>query len=213
MASQEKPSHFRAVQGETVRKGLQIKTLAAIAVLAMGIPFVGCKSAPELSNTQALALIQAKYDQTAPGSTTIVVDDLGMRQGATGKLWDRTKIYPNKFWADFKLTPDGQKTVKLTGGGDVIEWRPASAEDTNYSITMTVTPTGHLKAHNLENLQDEMIDGVATAKGADFSEVVDLSGLPEAIQQIGRNPLNRLSARRHADFALENGKWELHAIK
>jgi hypothetical protein len=58
-----------------------------------------------------------------------------------------------------------------------------------------------------------MIDGIGTAKGADYSEVVDLSGMPEPIQQIGRNPGNRLSARRHADFSLENGTWTLHAIK
>lgn len=196
-----------------MRKTLQRRSLAGIAVLCAGITLAGCKSAPELTDTQALSLVQAKYDQTPPAAVTLVVDDLGMREGAEAKLWDRTKVYPNKFWADFKLTEDGKKSVKLTSGGDVIEWRPASAQDTNYSITMTVMPTEHLKAVNLENLQDEMIDGVATAKGADYSEVVELTGLPDAIQQIGRNPVNRLSARRHADFALENDKWELHGIK
>ena len=190
-----------------------MKVLGAIAFLVVGMVVGGCKSAPELTESQALGLIQAKYDQTPPVPVTIVVDDLGMRVGATGKLWDRTKIYPNKFWADFKLTPDGQKTVKLSNGGDVIEWRPASAQDTNYSITMTITPAGHLQAHNIQNLQDEMIDGAGTAKGADYNEVVDLSGMPDAIQQIGRNPTNRLSARRHADFSLENGAWTLRGTR
>jgi hypothetical protein len=199
--------------GGTVRKRLRMKSLGLTAILAAGMVLTGCKSAPELSDTQALSLIQAKYDQTPPAAVTLVVDDLGMRQGATGKLWDRTKIYPNKFWADFKLTDQGKGTVKLANGGDTIEWRPASAQDTNYSITVSIVPTSHLKAHNLENLQDEMIDGVATAKGADYSEVVDLTGMPDVIQQIGRDPANRLSARRHADFALENGAWVLHGIK
>ena len=47
-----------------------------------------------------------------------------MRMGVTDKYWDRTKIYPNKFWADFNLTPDGKKALKLQNGGDVIQWRP-----------------------------------------------------------------------------------------
>jgi hypothetical protein len=190
-----------------------MKALGASALLIAGMVLAGCKSAPELTDTQALSLIQAKYNQTPAGAVTLVVDDLGMRQGATAKLWDRTKIYPNKFWADFKLTDEGKKAVKLANGGDVVEWRPASAQDTNYSITMSILPVSHLQALNLQNLQDEMIDGVATAKGAEYSEVVDLTGLPDAIQQISRNPGNRLSARKHADFALENGAWTLHAIK
>ena len=213
MAGQPKKPAISMEQGDAVRKMLQWKLLAGLTLAGAGMIVAGCKSAPELSETQGLALIQAKYDQAAPAAVTLAVDDLGMRQGATAKLWDRTKVYPNKFWADFKLTDDGKKTVKLTNGGDVIEWRPASAQDTNYSITITVVPAGHLQAHNLQDLQDEMIDGVATAKGADYSEVVDLSGLPDAIQQIGRDPMNRLVARRHADFALEDGKWVLHAIK
>jgi hypothetical protein len=190
-----------------------MKALAAIALLSAGIAIVGCKSAPELTGSQAQALIQAKYDQTPPAAVTLAVDDLGMREGATGKLWDRIKVYPNKFWADFKLTDDGKKAVKLDNGGDVIEWRPASAQDTNYSITVTVVPASHLQVHSVGDLQDEMIDGVATAKGADYNEVVDLSGLPDPLQQIGRSPTNRLVAKRHADFALENGKWDLHSIK
>ncbi len=192
---------------------MKMRVSGVVALLIVGMVLTGCKPAPELSETQALSLIQDKYDQMAPAAVTLVVDDLGMRQAATGKLWDRTKIYPNKFWADFKLTDEGKKVVKLINGGDVIEWRPASAQDTNYSITMSILPVGHLQAHNLGNLQDEMIDGVGTAKGADYSEVVDLSGMPEPIQQIGRSPGNRLSARRHADFSLENGTCTLHAIK
>jgi hypothetical protein len=187
--------------------------LGVTALLVAGMILTGCKSAPELTDTEALALIQAKYDQTPPVSATLVVDDLGMREGATGKLWDRTKIYPNKIWADFKLTPDGQKAVKLPNGGDVIEWRPSSADDKDYSVTMTTAAVNHLKAHGLQNLQDEMIDGAGTAKGADFNEVTDVSGLPDPLQQIARNHGDSLVTRRHADFTLENGAWVLRAIK
>ncbi len=190
-----------------------MKTLGAIALLSAGVLFTGCKSAPELTDTQALALIQAKYDATQPVGATIVIDDLGMRQGATAKLWDRTKIYPNKFWADFKLTDAGKKAVKLANGGDVIEWRPSSSNDINYSITMTTVAANHLKAREIENLQDGMVDGVGTAKGADFNEGVDLTGVPDVLQQIAHNPGNQLSVRRHADFALENGAWTLHGIR
>ena len=66
--------------------------------------------------------------------------------GATSKLWDRTKVYPNRLWADFKLTPEGKKAVVLPGGGDIIEWRPASLEDKKYSIVVTTIAANHLKA-------------------------------------------------------------------
>jgi hypothetical protein len=190
-----------------------MKVLGAVALLVAGTALTGCKSAPELTESQALSLIQAKYDQSPPVSITLLVDDLGMRQGATGKLWDRTKVYPNKIWADFKLTPDGKKAVTLPSGGDVIEWRPSDANDKDYTIRITTAAGGKLKAYGLQGLSDEMIEGAGTVKGGDFNEVVDTSGLPEALQQIARNPGNRLVTRRHADFSLENGSWTLHGIK
>ena len=41
----------------------------ALSALFLGCSalLVGCKSAPELTSTQALALVQAKYDQTRTG--------------------------------------------------------------------------------------------------------------------------------------------------
>ncbi len=42
----------------------------------------------------------------------ITVDDQGMMQGATAKYWERTKVYPNKYWADFTADPGRQE------GGD-----------------------------------------------------------------------------------------------
>jgi hypothetical protein len=56
-----------------------------------------------------------------------------------------------------------------------------------------------------------MVAGVDTAKGASYVEGVDLTGVPDVLQQIAHEPGNRLSAKRHADFALVNGAWTLHS--
>ena len=75
---------------------LNWKTLEVVTVVGTKLVIAGCKSAPELSKDQALKMVQDKYDQTAPVGTNILVNDAAMRQGATAKLWDRTKVYPNK---------------------------------------------------------------------------------------------------------------------
>lgn len=202
----------RAVYGGKVKNMLQMKVLGLAALLGAGMALAGCKSAPELTKEQALALVQAKYDQTAPVGTPVVVDDLGMRQGATAKLWDRTKVYPNKYWADFKLTDTGKKAVKLANGGDTIEWRPESLTDTKFAITVTTVAANHLKAKDMSDPQDATVVGVDTAKSVDFNEAQDLTGVPDAVAQIAHNPGNKLSIKRHAEFALVNGAWTLHGI-
>lgn len=196
-----------------MRNMLTWKALGGVALLGAGMVVAGCKSAPDLTQAQAQSLIQAKYDQTAPVGATIVVNDLGMRQGATDKYWDRTKIYPNKIWADFKLTDEGKKLIKLSDGGDTIQWRPESASDTNYSITITTVAANHLRARDVSAPQDEMVPGVDTAKGAGYTEGVDLTGVPGPLSDIAHNPGNQLSTKRHADFALVNGAWTLHGIQ
>jgi hypothetical protein len=187
-----------------------LQTLGTLALLAAGI---GCKSAPELTATQAQALIQASYDQTAPVGANIVVNDLGMRQGATAKYWERTKVYPNKYWADFTLTDDGKKALKLPDGSEVIQWRPDSPSDSKFSVTVVTVAANHLKAHDVSNIQDESLAGVDGAKGATYTEGVNLDGVPQALQDIAHNPGNRLSRKRHADFSLEGGNWKLHGIE
>ncbi|MGA3049997.1 MAG: hypothetical protein ABSD67_25570 [Terracidiphilus sp.] len=189
-----------------------LKALGTLAFLAAGMLLTGCKSVPELTAADAQALIQASYDQTAPVGASITVNDLGMRQGITAKYWTRTKVYPNRYWADFTLTDDGKKVVKLSSGGDVIEWRPESATDTNYSIVVVTATANHLKAHDINNIQDEIVPGVDTAKGADYTEGVNLDGVPGPLQDIAHNPGNKLSRKRHADFSLEGGAWKLHSI-
>lgn len=195
-----------------MRKVFPVKALGAAALFGVGLFAVGCKSAPELTQAQAQQMIQADYDHATPAGTTIVVNDQGMVQGALAKLWDRTTIYPNKYWADFKLTDAGKKAVKLANGGEKIEWRPNSLDDKSYSITMTTVAANHLKAHDVGDPQDEMLPGADTAKGVVFSEGVDLTGVPDALQQIAHNPGNRLSVKRHADFVLTNGAWTLKGI-
>jgi hypothetical protein len=187
----------------------------ALSVLFVGCSalLVGCKSAPELTSTQALALVQAKYDQTTPVGVNILVNDPGMLSGATAKLWDRTKVYPNKIWADFKLTPEGKKAVVLPAGGDVIEWRPQSQDDKNYTIVITTVAANHLKAKDMGDLTDEMIAGADTAKVGKYTEVVNLTTVPQVLQNLAHNPGNKLSTKKEADFALVNGTWTLKAIR
>jgi len=192
---------------------LKWKALGVLFLAGSGLVVTGCKSAPELTKDQALAMVQAKYDQTPGVGMNILVDDPGMRQGITAKLWDRTKVYPNKLWADFKLTPDGKKAVTLPGGGDTIEWRPASLDDKNYTIVVTTVVANHFKAREMGDLQDEMLPGAATARGASYVEGVDLTGVPQVLQDIAHNPGNKLSTRKQADFVLENGSWQLKSIE
>jgi len=192
---------------------LNWKTLGVVAVFGAGLAVSGCKSAPELSKDQALKMVQDKYDQTAPVGVNILVNDAGMQQAAKAKLWDRTKVFPNKLWADFKLTAEGKKTVTLPGGGDTIEWRPASLEDKNYTIVVTTVAANHLKAKDMGDLQDEMLPGADTAKAGKYTEAVNLTGVPDVLQQIAHTPGNKLSVRKQADFALENGNWVLKRIE
>jgi hypothetical protein len=192
---------------------LNWKTLGALFVGFSCLVVAGCKSAPDLTPAQALALVQAKYDQTAPVATTILVNEAGIRQGVSAKLWERTKVYPNKLWADFKLTPDGKKALTLPGGGDVIEWRPANQDDTNYTVVVFTVAANHLRAHDMGDLQDEMLTGSAAAKEGKYTEGVNLNGVPQALNDIAHHPGNKLSTRKQADFSLENGTWTLKSIE
>ena len=196
-----------AVYGGKVRNAVKMSVFGALAFLGAGLLLTGCKSAPELTQANALALIQAKYDQTPPVGANIAVDDLGMRQGVTAKYWNRTTVYPNRFWADFTLTPEGKKAFKLQKGGDVIQWRPENADDKGYSIVVVTVAANHLKARDIKNIQDE-----AGGKGADFTESIVWDGVPGPLQDIAHNPGNKLSAKRHAEFVLDGGAWKLQAI-
>lgn len=196
-----------------MKNAAKLFVLGILSFLGAGLLLSGCKSAPELTNAAAQALIQAKYDATPAEGVNITVDERGLEQGVTAKYWERTKLYPNKFWADFTLTPEGKKAVKLASGGDVIQWRPESETDKSFSAIVTTVAANHLKAHDLKDVQDETLPGVATAKGVQFIEGVNLEGVPDALQNIAHNPGNKLSTKRQADFSFEGGAWKLHSIE
>jgi hypothetical protein len=166
-----------------------------------------------LTQAQAQALIQARYDQTPAVGADITVTEQGLGQGVADGYWVRTKLYPNQFWADFTLTPEGKKVVKLPGGGDVIQWRPDSAANKNFLVIVTTVAASHLRARDLKDVQDETLPGVSTAKGVEYREAVNMDGVPEPLVNIAHNLGNQLSIRRMADFALENGAWKLHSIE
>ncbi len=185
----------------------KMNVLMSLAILGAGMVLAGCKSAPELTQAQALSMIQAKYDATPAVGANIIVNNDGMVQGATAKYWNRTTIYPNKYWADFTLTPEGKKVVKQVTGGDVIKWRPDSPTDTKYSIVMVTVATNHLKARDIKDIQD-----VGQTKTVTFTEGVDLTGVPDPLVGIAHNPGNQLSSTRTADFVLDGGAWKLQSI-
>ena len=191
---------------------LNLKIFAAL-VLVAGLFVAGCKSAPDLTQANAVALIQAKYDAAPAAGVNISLGDQGMGAGVIAKYWVETKRYPNGYWGDFTLTPDGKKAVKLPGGGDVIQWRPETAQDPHYAVVITSVVATHLKAKEMGDIQDETVPGVSTAKGASFSEAVDLDGLPGPLVDMAHNPGNKLSTKRQADFSYEDGAWKLHSIE
>jgi hypothetical protein len=179
--------------------------MLAAAGLGVAMLLSGCKSTPELTAAQAQTLIQAKYDSAPPAGASIRVDELGILQGHTAKYWDRTKEYPNKYWADFTLTADGKKAVTLPGGGDVIQWRPDSAADKSFAVTVTTVATNHLKARDVKDPQDQS-DGTKTCS---YEEAVNLDGVPAPLADIAHNPGNTLAEHRTATFTLDGGKWKL----
>jgi hypothetical protein len=194
--------------GGKVKNAVKMNVLLALAIMGLGMSVVGCKSAPPLTQDQALAMIQAKYDATPAVGANIVVNNDGMVAGATAKLWNRTTIYPNKYWADFTLTPEGKKAVKLTSGGDLIKWRPDSPTDKKYTVVMVTVVANHLKARDIRDIQD-----VGKTKTVTFTEVVDLTGVPDLLVNIAHNPGNQLSTTRQADFALDGDAWKLQSIE
>jgi hypothetical protein len=190
-----------------VKNAAKINIFLALAIMCVGMVVAGCKSAPELTQAQALAMIQAKYDATPAVGANIVVNNDGMVQGATAKLWSRTTIYPNKYWADFTLTPEGKKVVKQTAGGDLIKWRPESPTDKKYTIVLVTVAANHLKARDIRNMQD-----VGATKTVTYTESVDLTGVPDALVSIAHNPGNQLSSTSTAEFVVDAGAWKLQSI-
>jgi hypothetical protein len=191
-----------------VKNAVKIQALAALVLLGVGGFLAGCKSAPELTKDQATAMIQAKYDKDPGTVFNIAVNDRGMQQGVHANYWLGTKRYPNGYWGDFKLTPDGVKVLKLQSGGDTIQWRPDGPSDPTYTIIVIPLVTSKLKTHGVGDVQT-----IADTRTVTYMEDVDLSNLPAGLQAIAQNPGNKLSTQRVATFALANGAWTLQSIQ
>jgi len=198
-----------ALYGGKVKNVAKLNVLLALAFLGAGMLLAGCKSAPELTQANALAMIQAKYDAAPTVGANIMVDDLGMKQGVTAKYWGGLTKYPNGYWVDLKLTDTGKKVLTLASGGDVIKWRPTGPVDPKFSVVVVTVAANHLKARNIKDIQD----AVGGGKTVTFSEGVDLTGVPDALQEIAHNPGNQLSTTRQADFVLDGGAWKLQSIE
>ncbi len=196
------------VHGGNVKNAVKLQILGVLVLLGAGLWIAGCKSAPELTQAQALTMIQAKYDQTPAEPVSITVNSTGMVQGVTAKYWFETKRYPNGYWGDFTVTPDGKKVLKLASGGDVIQWRPDNPSDSNFVVVIQTLATNHLKARDVGQIQT-----VADTRIASFTENVNLDGVPEPLQNIAHNPGNKLSSLRQATFVLTNGAWTLQSIE
>lgn len=196
-----------------MKNAVKLQVAGAMALLGAGLIVAGCKSAPPLTQTQAQSMIQAKYDQAAPAPVTITLRNDGMVEGVTDKYWDRTKVYPNRLWADFTLTPDGKKLISVPGGGDVIQWRPMTVGDKRYSVSVTTVTATRFKAANIRNIQSEMLPGASKAMGCDYDEIVDFTGIPAPLADLGHDPGNQIRFMRHADFALVNGAWVLKSTE
>ncbi len=191
-----------------MKNAVKLQVLGVLVSLASGLWMAGCKSAPDLTQAQALTMIQAKYDQTAAAPVSVTVNDTGMQQGVTAKYWTETKRYPNGYWGDFTLTPDGKKVVTLAGGGSVIQWRPDSPTDPHFVIVVQSVATNHLKARDVGDIQS-----VGDTRIASFTEDVNLDGLPQPLADMAHNPGNKLSALRQATFVLSNGAWTLQSVE
>ncbi len=182
--------------------------MAMLGFLGSGLLLSGCKSAPELTKDNALALIQAKYDQTPAVGAEITVDLAGLARGVTANYWERTKLYPNKYWADFTLTPEGKKVLRLPKGGDVLQWRPENAGDKNFTVVVVTVAANHLKAHDMSDPQDDL----GGTKSASYVETVSLEGVPNDVQIMANGIGNKLSNKHLATFVLDAGAWKLQSI-
>lgn len=182
--------------------------LGILGIVGAGLLLTGCKSAPELTQAEAQAMIQAKCDQAAPAGAVILVDQNGLARGVTAKYWERTKVY-NQFWGDFTLTSAGKKVLTLQKGGDVIHWQPLNAGDKNYTFTLVTVAANHAKAHVTGDAQDD----VGSTKTVTYEENVSLDGVPNDIKIMSSGPGNRLSTKHVATFALDGGAWKLQSTR
>lgn len=190
---------------------LRMCALGVIAAGCAGLELSGCKSGPDLTKDNAAALIQSHYDSQAPGGITITVDKVGLEQGLTAGYWKLTRIYPKQEgWADYTVTDAGKKVLKLAKGGDVIEWRPGG--DGEFHFLEETTAAANMRAKEVRDPQDETLPDAQAAKSVKFTESVNMKDVPEPLQKMAHNPGNKLSSKKQADLAYQDGAWKVHGI-
>ena len=197
-----------AVQGGNVKNAVKMQALGALVLLGAGLWMAGCKSAPELTQAQALTMIQAKYDQTPAAPISITVNSTGMVQGVTAKYWFGDQEVPEWLLGRLYAYSRRQEGAQAGKGGDVIQWRPDSPSDPRFVVVVQTLVTNHLKARDLGEVQT-----VGDSRIVMFTEDVNLDGLPQPLQDMAHNPGNKLSALRQATFVLVNGAWSLQSIE
>ncbi len=191
-----------------MKNSVKLQALGTLVLVCAGWGLAGCKSAPELTKDQALEMIQTNESQAPAAPIAITVNDTGMQQGVGAKYWLETKRYPNGYWGDFTLTPDGKKVIKLTDGGDVMRWRPDSPTDPHFVIVVNTIAANHPKVSNVGDVQT-----VGDTRTVSFTENTNFDGVPDALQNIAHNPGNQLSTSRVATFVLTNGAWTLRSME
>ncbi len=195
-----------------MKKVMRFPVMGAMLLMGTGLWMAGCKSAPELTQADAQKMIQADYDSRPAAGAGIYVNEVGLKQGINAKYWKLVKVYPNNKWADYQLTDDGKKALKLESGGDTIQWRPEEGSNNSHFYVITAQ-ANHFKVKDVEAPTDEVVPGVTTAKSAAFSETLNLDGVPQPLADIAHNAGNKLSSKKHANFSYEGGAWKLHNIE
>ena len=107
----------------------------------------------------------------------------------------------------FPITPDGKKVIKLSSGGDTIQWHPESSSDKTFVVEASTVATSRLKARDISDLQD----AGDSLKTATYAEDKVLDGLPTALKDIIQDPTNKISTKRTATFSLVDGAWKLQS--
>ncbi len=194
-----------------MKKSIILSSIGLLVATAVPV-MTGCNFTPDLNKTAAAAMIQAEYDHRPAEKITFAVNDMGLKQGLNAKLWKLAKVYPNNRWADYVLTDEGKKALTLQGGGDVFQWRPEGSNNDFHFFAQTAQSV-HLKVKDVGDPQDDVVPGVDTARVAPFNEVENFEGIPDPVQVIAHNSINKVSSRRQAEFALVSGNWTLHSIK
>jgi len=195
-----------------VKRVMKLGFLGVLSIVGAVWAVTGCKSASELSQSEAQKLIQAYYDQQTEEPVHIYVDYTGLKQGVDAKYWKVVKAFPaNKNWGDLDLTDEGKKVYKLEDGSNTIHWRPDEQNKGHFYVN--TVQTSHPKVMEVSEPQDDVVPGVDTAKSCKFTRDENLDGMPDTVKKMAHDVGNILTQRLTAEFALDNNAWKVHGIR